>query len=390
MGNGEAITARDMVMLFNYATRLVAIEPDAERIYEQALEALAVFAESSRVAFYRRTREEGMLRLEGVFSDNAYRPVKLSVPYPGTPLDQVITEKQYAIFPASADSGPEWVFPSFEVHPSGFSCLCLPVAGLSNNIEGVVAIEKEAEGDWSVFNIQTFISFTTVIAIALENSKLYKLATIDGLTGLFVRTFFEIRLQEEIARIRRHGGILSVLMVDIDKFKNINDIHGHQYGDMVLKGIASVLETNVRKGVDVPCRYGGDEFTVLISGAGARQSLALAERIKEQCETHVFKGAGGKEKVTISGGIASMDSDHILGELEIVRRADQMLYRAKNEGRDRIRAWTNPKPKKPLSTASALESPPISSAALRSLPNRPVSGLLLPSQESAPLPLRGL
>jgi two-component system cell cycle response regulator len=184
-----------------------------------------------------------------------------------------------------------------------------------------------------------FITFTTIVAISMENSSLYKLATIDGLTGLFVRTFFEIRLEEEIARIKRNGGVLSVLLIDIDNFKEINDIYGHHHGDTVLKDFASVLEGTIRKGVDIPCRYGGDEFTLLILGAGQEDSMALAKRIRGQFESRVFSMGDDRRNLTISAGLVMMDARHVETRQDLLDRADQMLYRAKGLGKNRICVW---------------------------------------------------
>ncbi len=333
------MSARDILMLFNYATRLTVIESEEDLIFERSLEALSVFADHRKVALYTLAEEKGMLRMEGAFADRLYCPVKIKTSYLNTPFEKVINEKQYGVFPAAVTTASAIPFPVYNSPAPDLTCLLLPLAGPSNEIMGAVTIESNPERDWSVFEIQLFISFATVIAVSLRNSQLYKLATIDGLTGLFVRSFFEIRLSEEIARLRRSGGALSVLLADIDNFKEINDVYGHPHGDTVLKGVADILGSVIRKGVDIPCRYGGDEFTVLIIGAGPKDSLTLAERIKRHCESRVFFMAGDRRKVTVSAGLATMDAGHIINAHEIVERADQMLYKAKDLGRNTICTW---------------------------------------------------
>jgi two-component system, cell cycle response regulator len=339
MAEKKRLSNRDILMLFNYAARLVAIESDSEQIFERSLEALSVLANDRKVAFYALTKQMGMLQLEGIFAERVYRPVKMKIPYVNTPFEKVITGKEYGIYPAPHGGVFGVSLPVYDPHPDGASCLCLPVGGTSNNIVGVVTVERHPGERWSVFDIQMFITFATVIAMSIENSRLYKLATIDGLTGLFVRTFFEIRLDEEIARIRRNGGALSVLLIDIDNFKEINDIYGHPHGDTVLKGFASVLEGAIRKEIDIPCRYGGDEFTVLILGAGPEDSLTLAKRIKGQFESRVFSMGGEARNFTISAGLATIDSRRMETRQEILDKADQMLYRAKGLGKNRICPW---------------------------------------------------
>ncbi len=333
------LSNHDILILFNYATRLVALESNGERIYEQSLEAMSVLAKDRKVALYTVTGQEGVLQLEGVFAQKKYHPVKTVIPCRGTPFEKVISEKSHGVYPLSAREVFGAPFPAYHPGLDDATCLCLPMGGTGNNIVGVVTIETPLDEQWSVFDIQIFITFTTIIAMSLENMRLYKLATIDGLTGLFLRAFFVVRLEEEIARIRRNGGTLSVLLADIDNFKEINDIYGHQYGDMVLKGFASILETNIRNGVDIPCRYGGDEFTVLIIGAGRDDSLAVAERIRLQCESHVFSLHEDTRKITISAGLFIMDSEHIESSEQIIDRADSMLYRSKGLGKNRVSLW---------------------------------------------------
>jgi two-component system, cell cycle response regulator len=339
MGEVKRLSSQEVVMLFNYATRLIAIEPNLETIYERSLEALSILSGNRRAALYTLEKETGALRLEGVFADTAYQAVKIKVPYRRTPFESVMSQKQYAIFPVSRDPLSGYPLPTYDPCPQGDSSLCLPMAGTSNDIIGVVTIDRNPDQDWSALDIQVFISLTTVVAIAIENSRLYKLATIDGLTRLFVRSFFELRLQEEVARLKRNGGVLSVLLADIDSFKKINDSCGHLHGDMVLREFAAILAANVRKGVDIPSRFGGDEFVVLIIGAGPQGAISLAERIRRHCESHLFSFEGKSVHVTMSGGLSIMDAGDIRDEQDLIRKADQMLYRAKGLGGNKVCSW---------------------------------------------------
>ena len=337
MSDEKALSVQDMVMLFNYATRLVAIEPNEEQIFERSVEALFVLADKQAVSLYLKTEEGDTLRLEGALQGTAYRSDKIRVPFKGTPFERVITGKQYGSYPLREDPARHLLLPAYEPEPSGRSCLCLPMAGSANDIIGTVTIEKDPSREWSIAQIQMFISFTTVIAISIENSRLYRLATIDGLTRLFVRSFFEIRLTQEIARQKRNGGALAVFLADIDGFKEINDTYGHGQGDTVLREFGAILQRTTRKGVDIPCRYGGDEFVILIIGAKPDDAVHLADRIREACATHLFPFEGAEPpKVTISGGLAFVEPGEEEGLKEIVERADRMLYRAKGSGRNQI------------------------------------------------------
>jgi two-component system cell cycle response regulator len=337
MSDETFLSPKDILMLFNYATRLIAIESNVEVIFERSLEALSVFAANGKVALYTMGKEKGTLQLEGAFVDMKYRSIKTKMTYLNSPFERVINEKQYDLLFASQND--DFPAPATDPHPQGAHCLCVPMAGTSNDIMGILTIEGNQDRTWSVLDIQIFIIFSTVIAVSIENSRLYNLATVDHLTGLFVRAFFEIRLQEEIARLKRSGGSFSVLLFDIDHFKEINDVYGHYHGDVVLKGVAAVLEAAVRKGVDIPCRYGGDEFIILAIGAGPEDSVRLADRIKRQCESRPFSLGGDLRKVTLSGGLVHVDTQRFADCKTIVDRADQMLYRAKNLGRNKICTW---------------------------------------------------
>jgi diguanylate cyclase (GGDEF)-like protein len=183
--------------------------------------------------------------------------------------------------------------------------------------------------------------FLTVAAVGLETARLFNLAVVDGLTGLYVRRYLDLRLNEEEARIRRYGGGVSIMMCDIDHFKKFNDAYGHARGDMVLKGVADILRESVRQDVDVVCRYGGEEFVVIMPNTSLHGAMVVAERICRRCREHPFPGPEAPLRVTLSGGSAHMDHDSLIPADLLLERADQALYRAKNAGRDQVLAWTS-------------------------------------------------
>ncbi len=188
--------------------------------------------------------------------------------------------------------------------------------------------------------------------IALDNARLYELAITDGLTGLFILKYFNQRLNDEVAGAIRNGRNLSLLMLDIDHFKSVNDEHGHQAGDSVLKHISRIIRDQVRT-IDTTARYGGEEFAVILPETDNGTAEGVAERIRRAVEHDRF--AGGIHR-TVSIGIASLDGvsiaaghDHdphdsresrnmlcaMLGA-RLLRVADDALYRAKREGRNRV------------------------------------------------------
>ncbi len=156
----------------------------------------------------------------------------------------------------------------------------------------------------------------------------------DYLTGLPNRRAFEERLSEEFDRVVRYKRPLSLLMVDIDNFKSMNDTFGHTMGDQVLKEIAARLRREARKS-DFPCRYGGEEFTVILPETKAPDALRVAARIRQSVQSSIFETKAGNCTVTVSIGISSTSETNYPVEQDLVRDADQALYRAKKHGKDR-------------------------------------------------------
>jgi diguanylate cyclase (GGDEF)-like protein len=168
------------------------------------------------------------------------------------------------------------------------------------------------------------------------NGQLQQLAHTDDLTGLLnKRRLFE-QLEAEVARGRRYGGMLSCLMIDIDKFKSVNDTYGHPAGDEVLRQIGSLFRHNLRA-TDFVVRFGGEEFTVLLPCTGSEDAYRVAEKLRLIFKEHVFVLPDRTPvKITITVGISSCTTFEDVDAMEIVLRADSALYSAKRAGRDCI------------------------------------------------------
>jgi GGDEF domain-containing protein len=281
----NALTHEEFLMLLNFSTRLLALDLNQEAICERALEALSDFSGCSMAGLMTLAPEAGMLTVRGVFSEVGTAS-RRSIAYRDTPLESVILEKQYGIFPASTEGLP--------IPPRGrcWNPLCIPMAASETTVTGVVTLEWPAGDPPGIGDIQTLIILTTAVAISLENASLFHLATRDGLTGLYVRTVFDIRLKEELARLDRYGGRFAVLIMDVDYFKEVNDRLGHRRGDEVLRELAGTVCRGVRSGVDIVCRYGGDEFIVLMTAADLQEASRIAERSEPVRGTGSAPGGG--------------------------------------------------------------------------------------------------
>ena len=170
-----------------------------------------------------------------------------------------------------------------------------------------------------------------------DREKYRWLANVDALTGCLNRRAFMERLERELDRVRRYGVFLSVLMIDIDRFKDINDTHGHLVGDSVLRQLGDLLRAEVRS-VDLAARYGGEEFVIVLPDTEDEGALYFAERLRKRVEEQNFSETGDPLRVTVSIGVAAASVEGEITEPELlIARADEALYRAKNEGRNRVR-----------------------------------------------------
>jgi len=172
------------------------------------------------------------------------------------------------------------------------------------------------------------------------NEKLNLLSITDGLTEVYNHRHFQDRLTEEVERLNRlkGGGVLSLLLMDIDDFKLFNDTYGHQCGDMVLKHIASLLKSSIRS-IDILARYGGEEFAVILPNAGTEQAVIVGERIRQTIRSTPFTyGEAVGAKVTVSIGVGTIVSGNT-DKADLVRKADSAMYAAKARWKDRVEVW---------------------------------------------------
>lgn len=176
-------------------------------------------------------------------------------------------------------------------------------------------------------------------SIVVENIRMHErikeFAVADGLTGLYNHRYFQEQLEKEFSRARRYNLSLSLVMLDIDHFKDVNDTYGHQYGDVVLKAISGILKRSVRD-IDLVARYGGEEFVMILPETQKKNSRIVAERIRAKVEEQVFKPGEDERRITVSIGISGYPDDGIKTRLDLIAKADAALYDAKNSGRNRV------------------------------------------------------
>mgnify|MGYP001765262258 CR=1 FL=1 len=171
---------------------------------------------------------------------------------------------------------------------------------------------------------------------AAYHDEIYRLTTVDGLTQVFNRRYFEDAIERELSRSRRYARPLSLVLLDIDYFKKINDTFGHLAGDAVLKEVAGVVRSRTRR-EDVLARYGGEEFALLLPEIDEKGAVQLAEKVRKLVERHAFEFDGETIPVTVSAGVATVQRKSEEPQ-ELIRRADEKLYESKTAGRNRVTA----------------------------------------------------
>ncbi len=202
---------------------------------------------------------------------------------------------------------------------------------------GEVAYKGMADADEAAFTV-----LVHQFALGLRRIRLYheveNLAITDGLTQMHTRRHFGERFEEEFQRAMLRQVPLSVLMIDVDHFKKVNDQHGHLTGDMLLRAVAKIILFQIRE-IDIAGRYGGEEFCILLPDTDKQGALVVAERIREAIQEKGIKAYDAAIRMSVSIGVSSLPDDAVKVE-ELLDKADWALYRAKISGRNRVAGFS--------------------------------------------------
>jgi diguanylate cyclase (GGDEF)-like protein len=200
---------------------------------------------------------------------------------------------------------------------------------------GLVAVIAEIHRNaitYAYLTFSTMFMFVLLgVVLGAKQDHMRSLMMTDPLTGLFNRRYLQQRLLDELARVARYGGNLSLLVIDVDHLKQINDGLGHEAGDRALRRVAKAIQRSLRA-TDSAARYGGDEFAVLCPATTARESLRLSRRIRMRLDD-----LAAETHTTVSIGVADLAYVRAKNSRELFEAADRALYEAKNAGRDSIR-----------------------------------------------------
>ena len=216
------------------------------------------------------------------------------------------------------------------------SIACIPMV-VYNDVIGVINVTNKKNGqEFTNQDIEMLKAVADQAAVAVNKAQLWDMAVTDSLTGLYVRRFFMVKLQEEIHRAERYGKVISIIMVDLDRFKSINDTYGHDAGDRALETISNFLKKNIRD-VDAIARYGGEEFVMMVPDADKDAAFGLAERLREELSKVKLDNM---PPITVSLGIATFPTDGTEVE-DLIKKADAAMYAAKRAGRNTSVKYTD-------------------------------------------------
>lgn len=215
--------------------------------------------------------------------------------------------------------------------------VCVPLM-IENEIIGVLNLNDNDKGFLSVGDLDFILNVTEFISLSISNALLFekveKLSITDPLTGLHNRQLMLNVLQREFARCTRYPAPLSVILLDVDHFKKVNDTYGHQKGDEVLVKLAGILQ-HVCRTQDVAARYGGEEFVLILPQTPLKGAFNIAERIRNSMSATSFYHDDKAWHVTVSCGVAEFDHETMKSEDQLISVADKALYVAKGTGRNK-------------------------------------------------------
>jgi diguanylate cyclase (GGDEF)-like protein len=259
------------------------------------------------------------------------------IPLKGTGIEWVASEKK-PLIEHDLNFESRFDIAKYHIQHGVRSIAYIPLI-VGNKVIGVLMVASRNPKVYSTKQVKLLEELSAQIAWSVENSRLFakaeQMARIDGLTGLLNRNSFDEIISNEIGRHMRYGGVFSVVIIDVDSFKEINDTYGHLTGDDILKKISQILKSTIRS-ADQAFRYGGDEFAILLPQTNTDAAFNIAERLRERIYNEI-KTDG--TTVTISLGIAGWPADAI-GVNEIIMAADMALYHAKRSGANQSQLYT--------------------------------------------------
>ncbi len=301
------------------------------RILDAASKAIPI---SDKGRLYLVAKNTGQLEMRAMIGYSDPRIQTIALTQSNSFVSRVIQERKPLLVNDIRDRSSK---ETSETEPPIQSALIAPLI-LDGDLFGALCLESSQSGAFHEGDLSLLTSFAATATAAIRNALLHaevqKLALTDSLTNLYNRRGFNELAKRELERARRFGRPLSALMIDMDHFKEINDIYGHGEGDLVLRQVADVIKRNIRE-VDILGRYGGDEFNALLPETDLFVACNVAERLRQRIEGLEIRSGERKINVSASLGVAKYSPD-IIDLDNLIGRADAAMYNAKQSGRNRV------------------------------------------------------
>ncbi len=338
--SGDQAQMQDEVVvssIFEAAMRLHE-SLDASEIVARALEFLPGLVDAQSWAVFIKTEQTN--RLELVRAINATElPVGpfVEIEQAPLPIARAVTEQRTII--ASDASDQTTTGPSSA--GQNLAALCVPLIASGRLVGAVQATRKSGGGDSFTQEEARVVevvcaSLATALANAIDYHDATRQTLIDDLTRLYNVRYLYQTLEGEIRRARRYGSAVSVVFMDLDGFKLVNDAYGHRAGSATLTEVAQVISRSVRES-DFVARYGGDEFVLMLPETSSKRALQMAERVRERIAGHRFKGGVGADiYLTASFGVASFP-EHATQAEKLIELADAAMYEAKQRDKNNVK-----------------------------------------------------
>jgi len=317
----------DLKRLLQVIIQKALITLDAEKgslmLYDYSLNALQV-----RIVSGLKDK-----KLEEAINNGAVQCAKIGI---GEGIAGTVFLERKPIITNLGSADPRFIVK--EILSNTKSLLCVPLIAKGEVIGVINITNKKHDKLFNQKDLEFITSLANQAAIAIDNAKLYELATKDGMTKLYIYRHFYTLLENEIRRCTRYKRNMSLIIMDIDNFKNINDTYGHLTGDTILKRLASVLQETVRK-IDIPARYGGEEFVVILPETDKKEACVIAERIRKNiAQIEVKINETQTISPTVSIGVAQYSTDAQEAK-ELINAADTALYHSKHNGKNMVSTY---------------------------------------------------
>ncbi len=315
------------------------METKLSNLIKQVLNTIADLGDTSQVTLYSVMDSQNG-QILGVYNKGKISLYQNeNIDFKETPFEEIILQWKTYTYPGILLK-ESFYFPSYEENNSGFQCLCLPLYTKVNEPVSSIIVLNQPVGmiiDIPPVLIKLFPLLAAIMETALGNDRWIQLVTKDTLTDLYTWSYFEKRLEDEVTRMRRHGGELSIILIEVDKYQEINKIYGYEASQTILREIGKIIKLMLRQGIDIPCGY-NNRFMILLPNTEVEGADTLANRIRKHCENQAFIN---DLNITISAGIAHNRNIAFneLSKEELIERAEAMLKSVKESGENMVMIW---------------------------------------------------